>query len=34
MRNGWPDTKAGLQQDVKMFFQFCNEQSKWYLDGR
>ena len=24
-RNGWPDAKAGLPQDVTTFFQFCDE---------
>ena len=27
-RNGWPDTKAGLPQDVTTFFQFCDEISE------
>ena len=28
MRNGWPDAKAGLPQDVTIFFQFCDEISQ------
>ena len=27
-RNGWPDTKAGLPQDITTFFQFHNEISE------